>query len=175
MFVSHKASASYNQPIHAKVLYFILKALLCHIYWSKGYSTGYDCITYIAWHHAIYPFMQGYSTLACKPRGSLFTRLFGLPLLQVHGGYNIKLYLLRVMRLAAFHKVKGVPLIMTSSHTIDHTIYLYIQRYGILQGCCAPFTRSWLMGHSNSYDCTTIYYALYLGYSANTHLTFGSF
>ena len=121
--------------------------------------------------------MQGYSTLACKPRRSLFTRLFGLPLLQVHGGYNIKLYLLRVMRLATFHKVKGVPLIMTSSHTIDHTIYLYIQRYGILSYKlhCAPFTRSWLIGHSNSYDCTTIYHALYLGYSANTHLKFGGF
>lgn len=112
--------------------------------------------------------------LACKPCHSLLTRLFGLPLLHVHGGYNMKLHLLRVMRLAVFYKVKGVPLIMTSSHTIHHTIYLYIQRCGILSYKlhCAPFTRSWLMGHSNSYDCITIYYAIYLGYSANTPLKF---
>ena len=133
---------------------------------SKGRSTSYDFNTYIAWHYATYPYMREYSILARNPCCSLFTRLFGLPLLHVNGGNNIKyncikpthiwkgvvfylvifvVPLLWVMWLTPFPSSWGVPLIMTSSHTIHHTIYLYMQGCGILSHKlqCACFTRSW--------------------------------
>ena len=132
---------------------------------SKGRSTSYDFNTYIAWHYATYPYMREYSILARNPCCSLFTRLFGLPLLHVNGGNNIKYNCIKPTHMKGcgilscniccapfmghvaypFPRSWGVPLIMTSSHTIHHTIYLYMQGCGILSHKlqCACFTRSW--------------------------------
>ena len=142
---------------------------------SKGRSTSYDFNTHIAWHYATYPYMREYSILARNPCCSLFTRLFGLPLLHVNGGNNIKYNCIKPTHMKGcgilscniccapfmghvaypFSKFMGCSINYDFiTYNTSHNLLIYARVwYFVSQATMCLFYK--VMGHSNSYDCIT--------------------